>query len=314
MPPDGVAPGSRPARRPAAPEGATGDTRPERRPANERLSLCGDKLIISAGVNTFDAPKRIKAELLPGLKVVILLSGRLRIRLDGQAEHEICGPAALVIRNPRQGLPRDQVFAPGIPIRYALVQMDDGIAGNGLIDLIESMEGDARPGGGGGAILLSCPAGRALQSLATQIISCPIQGAERELYLCGKALQLSALAVAQCVSSRHARHAVHLSSLEMESIYKARAILMDTMRSPPSLEELARQVGLNAHKLNRGFRQVFGSTVHGLLQEYRLEQAYKLLAGGEMSVSEIAYHVGYGAAHFATIFRERFGISPSRLR
>jgi len=33
-----------------------------------------------------------------------------------------------------------------------------------------------------------------------------------------------------------------------------------------------------------------------------------------MSVSEAAYHVGYGAAHFATIFRKRFGISPSSLR
>jgi len=293
------------------------DIRPagsESAPANARHVLFGGKLVVSAGVNTFSAPVRVNADLLPGLKVVILLSGRLHIRLDGQVEHEICGPAALVIRNPRQGLPRDQVFAPGIPIRYALVLMDDTIVSDELIGAIENMEANLSQGGRSRAILLSCPAGRALQSLATQIISCPVRGAERGLYIGGKALQLSALAVAQCVSSQHARHAARLSSQDVESVYKARAILMDAMRSPPGLDELARRVGLNAHKLNRSFRHVFGSTVHGFLQEYRLEQAYKLLAGGEMSVSEVAWHVGYGAAHFATIFRERFGVSPSHLR
>jgi AraC family transcriptional activator of pyochelin receptor len=86
------------------------------------------------------------------------------------------------------------------------------------------------------------------------------------------------------------------------------------MQKPPSLEGLAQQVGLNVRKFSDGFRRVYGSTVFGFLQEYRLEQAYKLISSGEMSVSEAAYHVGYGAAHFATIFRKRFGISPSSLR
>lgn len=67
-------------------------------------------------------------------------------------------------------------------------------------------------------------------------------------------------------------------------------------------------------KLSAGFRQVYGASVFGFLQEYRLEQAYKLISTGEMSVSEAAFHVGYGAAHFATIFRKRFGVSPSSLR
>ncbi|WP_433996439.1 hypothetical protein [Bradyrhizobium iriomotense] len=33
-----------------------------------------------------------------------------------------------------------------------------------------------------------------------------------------------------------------------------------------------------------------------------------------MSVSQAAFHVAYGSAHFATIFRKRFGISPDRPR
>jgi AraC family transcriptional activator of pyochelin receptor len=86
------------------------------------------------------------------------------------------------------------------------------------------------------------------------------------------------------------------------------------MRDPPHLSALAQYVGLNSQKLNRGFRHIFGSTVYSFLQDYRLEEAYRLLSTSEMSVSEVAYHVGYGPAHFATAFRERFGVSPSQMR
>ncbi|WP_458757645.1 AraC family transcriptional regulator [Afipia sp. TerB] len=39
-----------------------------------------------------------------------------------------------------------------------------------------------------------------------------------------------------------------------------------------------------------------------------------MLANGQVTVSEAAYRVGYSPAHFATIFRQRFNVSPSKLR
>lgn len=290
-----------------------GKTTPPTAIANERLVLFSGALTVSAGVNVFDAPRHVNAALLPGLLTVILLSGRLQIKLDGQGEHQISGPAALVIENFDGELAREQVFAPDIPIRYVLVKMDKAIAGQQLVQAFNRVSRD-HGSPSKDAILLHCPASRLLQSMATQIMTCPMRGAERELYLGGKALQLSALAVAHCIAGKSGRATPRLSSREVAVVYKARDILIGALQSPPGLEDLARQVGLNVQKLNRGFRHVFGSTVYGFLQEYRLEQAYKLLSGSEMSVSEVAYHVGYGAAHFATVFRERFGISPSQLR
>jgi len=287
-------------------------TRTTETAANERLVLLSGALTLAAGINKFSSPVRVSGNLSPGLKVVVLLSGRLQIRLGGHPEQEICGPAALVIKNFGGHLERDQVFAPDVPIRYALVQMDETTAGNRLVAALGGSETGEGPCEAS-SVLLTCPANQALQSLARQIMTCPIRGFERDLYLGGKALQLAALAIAHCLSNRAAIAEGELISLELESIGKARELLIASMREPLSLPELARKVGLNVHKLNRGFRKVYGSTVYGFLQEYRLEQAYKLLASGEMNVSEAAYHVGYGAAHFATIFRERFGISPSQL-
>ncbi len=280
---------------------------------SERLTLLNGALIVSAGVNRFDAPVRVDAALEPGVKVVVLLSGRMQIRIGNDSVREICGPASVVIKN-THAIPRDQVYSPGIPVRYALVQMNDGICGQELGAMLSALQAkSAGSNTDADAILLTSSADDVQQSLARQLMNCPFAGPERSLYLGGKALQLAALTVAQCVSEATAADVRKLSSRDIERIRSARDVLIASMREPPSLAVLARRVGLNVRKLNMGFRQVFGTTAFGFLQEYRLETAYKLLAAGEMSVSEAAYHVGYRETYVTTIFRKRFGISPSQL-
>lgn len=279
---------------------------------NERLQMLAGAMILSTGISRFEQPKRVNAALTAGIKTVVLLSGRLQISVGGGREHEVCGPAVLLIRSSAEA-ERNQVFAANVPIRYLIVQMNESVLGPGMTDALgHSFEAIDRKGASG-AQLASCPAGRDLQALVSQITNCPIQGPERELYLCGKAMQLVALAISSC-SPKVGDADNRLAARHVERIRKARDLLVASMREPPSLDALAQQVGLNVRKLSAGFRQVYGASVFGFLQEYRLEQAYKLISTGEMSVSEAAFHVGYGAAHFATIFRKRFGVSPSSLR
>jgi AraC family transcriptional activator of pyochelin receptor len=280
---------------------------------NERFSLFNGALTVSAGTNSFDAPVRVNTALKAGVKVVVLLSGRMQIKIGNAPASEICGPASLVIRSTKE-TPRDQVYSPGIPVRYALIQMDDEICDGKLGAMLDgACRDDKQTSTRGSTVFLTSSAGNVQQSLARQLMNCPVSGPERGLYLGGKALQLAALTVAQCVAEAATVKPHSLSSHDIEKIHRARDLLVAAMQKPPSLNALAREVGLNVRKLNLGFRRVFGTTVFGFLQEYRLEVAYKLLAGGEKSVSEAAFHVGYGASHFTTIFRKRFGISPSEL-
>lgn len=279
----------------------------------ERLTLLSGALIVSAGVRSFDKPMRVNAMLSSGVKVVTLLSGRLQISVGTETGREICGPAALLIRTP-QSAPRDQVFAADVPVRYVIVQMNEDLVSANMSRALETSFAAGQPSASPQSFLMSCPAGRALQSLAAQVMNCPIRGAERELYLGGKAMQLAGLVISSCMAQASATQVMQLSARDIDRIRQARELLIEAVRQPPSLEGLAAQVGLNVRKLSDGFRRVYGATVFGFLQEYRLEQAYKLIAAGEMSVSEAAYHVGYGAAHFSTIFRKRFGIPPSSLR
>lgn len=269
-------------------------------------------MILSAGINRFESPKRVNANLTAGVKTVVLLSGRLQISIGGGREREVCGPAVLLIRSTVETV-RDQIFAADVPVRYLIVQIEEHLLGPAVSAALDGSHERTNDPIGAGAWFACCPAGRPLQALVAQIINCPVRGPEREIYLCGKAMQLVALAISSCVNDT-AGHAMRLPSRDIARIRRARDILIAAMRSPPSLDALAQDIGLNVRKLSDGFRHVFGTSVFGFLQEYRLEQAYKLISSGEMSVSEAAFHVGYGPAHFATVFRKRFGVSPSSLR
>ena len=173
-------------------------------------------------------------------------------------------------------------------MRYALVQMDESCTGGARQRAEYVVRALAHSGAvvGSNAAYLPRRPYAAVAGATDHRLS--VSGAERSLYIGGKALQLAALTVAQCISETEIFQAQQFSSRDIDRIRGARDILIAEMREPPSLNVLAQRVGLNVRKLTLGFRHVFGATVFGFLQEHRLETAYKLLAAGEMSVSEAA--------------------------
>ncbi|MEA5618335.1 AraC family transcriptional regulator [Cronbergia sp. UHCC 0137] len=149
-----------------------------------------------------------------------------------------------------------------------------------------------------------------------QIINCPFQGITKNLYLEGKCLELIALKLEQLAQhEKHRRKVIVLKKDDIERIHAAKVILIKNINNPPSLIELAHQVGLNDYKLKIGFHQVFGTTVFGYLHQHRMELSRQMLSEGQMSIKEVAHAVGY-ANHgcFAAAFRKRFGVNPKHYR
>jgi AraC-like DNA-binding protein len=82
-----------------------------------------------------------------------------------------------------------------------------------------------------------------------------------------------------------------------------------------TLADMARAACLSQNHLLRTFRQAFGETPHQFLTSRRLEEARRLLAGSNLSVIEICLSVGFeSVTSFSTLFRKRFGLSPSEFR
>ena len=149
-----------------------------------------------------------------------------------------------------------------------------------------------------------------------QIINCPFQGLTKQIYLEAKCLELIALKLEQLTKIENASvKSITLKPKDIEKIRRARDILIFQQENPPSLLDLARQVGINDNKLKIGFREVFGTTVFGYLHNHRMEIARQLLQDGKMRVAAVANAVGYAnPGHFAAGFKRKFGVSPSECK
>lgn len=152
----------------------------------------------------------------------------------------------------------------------------------------------------------------AMQQFLQQMLSCPYHGLTKQMYLEGKALELLSLQFAQWgEDNQKSAQFIMLRPDDIERLHQAKHILISNLDNPPSLLDLAHLVGVNERKLKQGFRQVFGTTVFGYFQAYRMEQAKQLLQEQNLSVAGVAHAVGYTSpSRFYDAFKRQFGITP----
>ncbi len=95
----------------------------------------------------------------------------------------------------------------------------------------------------------------------------------------------------------------------------AKEILSEKLDNPPSLTELAKEIGLNSYKLKKNFKALFGVPVFKYLQNERLNTAHELIRNGELSIQEAAWKVGYDSlSSFSNAFADKFGFRPSAIK
>jgi AraC-like DNA-binding protein len=81
------------------------------------------------------------------------------------------------------------------------------------------------------------------------------------------------------------------------------------------LEGAAGQAGISPFHFLRLFANVIGATPHQYLVRSRLRHAARLLADGGLSITDVAYDVGFGdLSNFVRTFHRAAGISPRRFR
>jgi len=146
-----------------------------------------------------------------------------------------------------------------------------------------------------------------------QIINSNVNSSIRDLYIKGKIYELLSLHFQHDESNLAEYCPFLVDEQNVQKIRKAKDIIIANMAEPPSLQELANEIGLNIKKLKEGFKQIYGDTVFSFLFDYKMEHARRLLESNKHNVNEVGLKVGYStASHFIAAFKKKFGTTPKK--
>lgn len=82
-----------------------------------------------------------------------------------------------------------------------------------------------------------------------------------------------------------------------------------------SLVQVANYVGFSSFYLSKLIKETFNINYSAYLTQIRISKAKDLLEKGDLTISEIAYEVGYSEPkYFSNVFRKSEGMSPSEYR
>jgi AraC family transcriptional regulator len=112
-------------------------------------------------------------------------------------------------------------------------------------------------------------------------------------------------------------HAIRAATREelFRRVCRARDYANAMFGRPVTLGDLSRVACMSPNHLLRTFRQVFRQTPHQYLVQRRLDEARRLLQKTDLTITDVCLSVGFESlGSFSTLFRKRFGCSPSELR
>lgn len=82
-----------------------------------------------------------------------------------------------------------------------------------------------------------------------------------------------------------------------------------------SVERIGEEIGMSRVQLYRKTKALTGLSPVELLRKARVDKGRQLLLTTTLSVSEIAYDVGFSApSYFTKCFKDAYGMSPGELR
>ncbi|MFD0994050.1 helix-turn-helix transcriptional regulator [Tenacibaculum geojense] len=146
-----------------------------------------------------------------------------------------------------------------------------------------------------------------------QLLNADINSSIRNLYVKGKIYELLSLHFQKDEATTGEYCPFLVDERDVAKIRKAKDIIINKMSEPPTLQELANEVGLNLKKLKEGFKQIYGDTVYSFLFDYKMEHARKLLESNQMNVNEVGLKIGYStASHFIAAFKKKYGTTPKQ--
>ncbi len=136
------------------------------------------------------------------------------------------------------------------------------------------------------------------------------------IFMESMAYQTLVLQISQFIDDQNQKkNRTVLRRTEIENVVKASTFVEDHLSTYKSILDLTKLTGLNAAKLQEGFKYLHNTTVNQFVFEARLNLAKELLINTDDSISEIVYKIGLSSkSYFSRVFKEEYGMQPSNFR
>ncbi|SIN95489.1 LacI family transcriptional regulator [Singulisphaera sp. GP187] len=111
------------------------------------------------------------------------------------------------------------------------------------------------------------------------------------------------------------RQSSDILAIDDPEVAAAIRLIHEHGHQPIRVGDLLRAVSISRRSLERRFRTIFNRSISEEIRRVHLERARDMLAGTELSMSEVAEHAGFSnARHLSIAFRQQTGRTPSAYR
>jgi len=147
----------------------------------------------------------------------------------------------------------------------------------------------------------------------SQVLQSKIHDSIKALYIKGKVYELLSLYFNKSEDPSVEQCPFLVDEENVRKIRKAKEIVLERMTDPPSLENLAVEIGLSLKKLKEGFKELYGDTIYAYLLDHKMEEARRMLNSQQYNVNEVGLKLGYStASHFIAAFKKKYGTTPKK--
>lgn len=108
----------------------------------------------------------------------------------------------------------------------------------------------------------------------------------------------------------------NINEMDKNFVTRFRTLVEEKLHdSTLNVEDLGREMGMSRVQLYRKLKSLTNFSPNELLRQMRLKKAASMLASSDMTVSEVAYQVGFSSpSYFTKCYKEQFGESPTEVQ
>jgi len=101
--------------------------------------------------------------------------------------------------------------------------------------------------------------------------------------------------------------------LQNPKLIRAIEFVQANLQGGFNVDDWAEHLAISRRQLERLFKAHTGVTPKSFAQNLRLEHAYSLLVGTDLTLVEVAEATGFSSGNFSKVFKHRFGVQPRQL-